>query len=116
MIRRAFTCIALAIVATTSHAVVGQTHARTRAPRKIATVPFGVHEKATFKVSFSGIGVGSGSSEVAGIDTVRGVPVYHFVFKVKGGMILAHVDDTQESWADVSNLSSLTFHQNQQEV
>jgi hypothetical protein len=112
--------LAFACVATTSSTAGGQTsHATVTRPHvagKVAPVPFGVHEKATFKVSFSGIGVGTGTSHVESVDTVRGVPVYHLVFKIKGGMIVAHVDDTQESWLDVANLTSLRFHQNLQEV
>jgi hypothetical protein len=127
MLRSAFLFLGLALNITTSSVVDGQTTrpvpahpAATKSSvsgtRKYATVPFGVREKATYKVSFGGIGVGNGSSEVASIDTIRGVPAYHFVFKMKGGMIFAHVDDTQESWMDVGALTSLRFHQNIQEV
>ena len=42
----------------------------TAAP-SVARVPFGVREKASYRVSFKGIGVGKGSIEVAGLDTVR---------------------------------------------
>lgn len=117
--RKTLACVALAIVASTSAVVHAQTHTGVKPvapPRKIAPVPFGVHEKATFKVSFSGVGVGSGWSEVVAVDTVRGVPVYHFVLRIKGGIPFAHVDDTYESWLDVSNLTSLRFHTNIQEV
>lgn len=117
--RKALACVALSLVVSTSavaRAQTARTHAKPETARKIASVPFGVHEKATFKVSFSGIGVGSGSSEVVAVDTVRGEPVYHFVLKIKGGIPFAHVDDTYESWLDVGNLTSLRFHQNLQEV
>src|SRR5512146_408658 len=63
----------------------------------VARVPFGVREKATYRVSFKGIGVGKGYIEVAGVDTVRGNPTYHLVMKVKGGIPFARIDDTTES-------------------
>lgn len=122
MVRRTLLCLALALNAKTSTAAGAQTshtdssHRPARTIRSIAAVPFGLHEKATFKVSFGGIGVGSGSSEVVGLDTLRGEPAYHLVFRIKGGMIIAHVDDTQESWLAVTNLVSLRFHQNLHEV
>lgn len=130
MLRSAVIVLGLALNISTSTAVDGQTSRGTSVrpaatkptvppragTRKYATVPFGVREKATYKVSFGGIGVGNGSSEVVAIDTIRGVPSYHFRFKIKGGMIVAHVDDTQESWMDVGNLTSMRFHQNIQEV
>ncbi len=84
--------------------------------RKVARVPFGPGERGTFKVSFGGFGVGKGVIEVAGVDTIRGTPAYHFVLKIKGGIPFAHVDDVQESWMDVARLSSLRFHQNLKQV
>jgi hypothetical protein len=84
--------------------------------RKIATVPFGPGERGTYRVSFSGIGVGNGVLEVAGLDTIRGYPSYHFVLRIKGGIPFAHVNDVQESWMDVTRLISLRFHQNLKEV
>ena len=87
----------------------------TAAP-SVARVPFGVREKASYRVSFKGIGVGKGSIEVAGLDTVRGVTTYHLVMKVKGGIPFARIDDTTESWLDVQKLISLRFHQKLHEV
>ncbi len=84
--------------------------------RRIASVPFGPGERGTFKVTFGGIGVGRGVVEVAGLDTIRGIPAYHFVLKIKGGVPFAHVDDVQESWMDIVRLSSLRFHQNLNQV
>ena len=51
--------------------------------------------------------VGTGYTEVTGVDTVRGRPAYHLVFAVKGGIIGFHVDDTYESWVDVETGASL---------
>jgi hypothetical protein len=54
--------------------------------------------------------------EVAGIDTVRDRPTYHLVFKLKGGVPFASVDDVQESWLDVEHLYSHRFKQDIDEV
>lgn len=87
------------------------------APGAIAPVPFGPGEKATYRVTYGVLGtVGRGTVEVAGIDTVRGHPTYHLVFKLKGGIPLAKVDDTQESWLDVHGLFSHRFKQDIDEV
>jgi hypothetical protein len=98
-------------------AATGEMNAQaTSTQRRIAAVPFGPGERGTYKVTFGGLGVGKGVVEVAGLDTIRGIPAYHFVMKIKGGIPLAHVDDVQESWMDVTRLSSLRFHQNLHQV
>src|SRR5690349_11836727 len=86
----AFTLSAAAPVAPVPAPLIAQT---TAVAPSVARVPFGVREKATYRVSFKGIGVGNGSIEVAGVDTVRGNPTYHLVMKVKGGIPFARIDD-----------------------
>ena len=77
--------------------------------------PFGPGERLTYDVKFSAIKVGSGSMEVMGLDTVRGRPAFHTVFRVKGGTFFYKVDDTFESWFSTDNLSSLRFVKDQNE-
>lgn len=80
--------------------------------------PFPVGESAQYDVKYGFIGAGSASMRVAGIDTVRGIPAYHFVFTVSGGvrMLGLTVRDTLQSWADTATLFSLRFHQDQREA
>lgn len=78
---------------------VGQT---ARAP-----VPFDVGERLEYDVKFGPLHVGHGSMEVEGIDTVRGRPTWHTVFRVQGGTFFYKVRDRLESWIDVHSLSSL---------
>lgn len=86
-------------------------------PARVAPVPFGPGEMATYRVTYGLLGsVGRGVVEVAGIDTVRGNPSYHLVFRLKGGIPLAKVDDVQESWLDVAGLYSHRFKQDIDEV
>jgi hypothetical protein len=113
--RKFFLTIITACVAfAPGNAVHGDLHGQAASrsvDRKVAPVPFGPGERGTYRVTFGGVGVGKGVVEVAGIDTIRGVPAYHFVFKINGGIPFAKVNDVQESWMDVSKLTSLRFHQ-----
>ncbi|CAN5661214.1 hypothetical protein BH23GEM5_BH23GEM5_08660 [soil metagenome] len=81
-----------------------------------AVVPFGAGERANYQVRLGGVIVGRGSMEVLGIRTVDGRPTYHTRFRVAGGVPLARVDDTFESWIDVVGLFSRRFMQDQKEV
>lgn len=81
-----------------------------------AVVPFGPGERANYQVRLAGVNVGRGSMEVLGIRTVDGRPTYHTRFRVAGGIPLARVDDTFESWIDVAGLFSRRFMQDQKEV
>lgn len=78
-------------------------------------VPFGVGEKLTYDVRFGKLKVGTGTMEVAKIDTVRGREVFHTTFRVKGGTFFYRVNDLLESWFDVKTMSSLRFRQDMEE-
>lgn len=72
-----------------------------------APVPFDVGEKLEYDVKFGPIHVGSGSMEIANLDTIRGRTAYHTVFRVSGGTFFYKVRDRLESWIDVQTLASL---------
>lgn len=74
-------------------------------------MPFSVGERMVYDVKFGVIHVGSGSMDVAGVESQRGHEVWHTVFRLKGGTIFYHVDDLFESWFDRKTLSSLRFVQ-----
>jgi hypothetical protein len=119
--RKALLAITIALAAVLpSVASFGETHGQSAIvrpiERKIAPVPFGPGERGVYKVTFGRLGVGKGVVEIAGLDTIRGFPAYHFVLKINGGIPLAHVNDVQESWMDVTRLTSLRFHQNLHQV
>jgi hypothetical protein len=76
-----------------------------------AAVPFASGEHLEYDVKFGFLHVGSGSMEVAGIDSVRGHPAWHTVFQVHGGTLFYKVNDRLESWIDVNNLVSLRHWQ-----
>ena len=74
-------------------------------------VPFATGEHLEYDVKFGFLHVGSGSMDVAGIDSVRGRPAWHTVFHVHGGTLFYKVNDRLESWMDVTNLVSLRHWQ-----
>jgi len=75
------------------------------------SIPFGVGERFEYDVKLGPFKAGRGSMEVVGIDTVRGIPAYHTVFRVKGGLLGYKADNTMESWMDTTTLASLRFIQ-----
>ena len=79
------------------------------------TRPFVPGERLTYDVEFGPLKVGTGTMEVRGVETVRGREAYHTVFRINGGIPLYRVDDTFESWFATDDLSSLRFHQDQNE-
>lgn len=80
----------------------------TAAPRRL---PFSVGEKLTYDAKVNFLHVGTASMTVEGIDTIRGRPAYHTVFRVHGRMLFFVVDDYYESWIDTATFSSLRFVQ-----
>lgn len=76
-----------------------------------APVPFQVGERLDYEVRFGSLKVGNGSMEVKEITEVRGRPVWHTAFTIKGGIPLYRVNDLYESWFDVTTLNSLRYHQ-----
>jgi hypothetical protein len=82
------------------------------AAESVAAVPFGPGEKMTFRVTYGILGRrGTASTEIRGIENVRGNPTYHLSFRLKGGALGFSMDDLQESWLDVSRLYSHRFKQ-----
>lgn len=83
----------------------------------LAAAPFGVGEKARYRVGY-GIfrGVGAGSMEIVGLEVVRGHPTYHMQFRLRGGVPGARVNNTYNSWMDARGLFSRRFEQDTHEV
>ena len=82
---------------------------------KHAKVPFGVGEKMEYDVKFGVLRVGNAHMEVVGLDNLRGRPVWHTAFWVRGGNFMYRVNDVYESWMDAETLSSLRFVQELEE-
>ena len=82
-----------------------------RLPADALSVPFRVGERLDYEVRFGSLKVGKGSMEVREITTVRGRLAWHTVFRINGGIPLYRVNDSYESWFDVTTLNSLRYHQ-----
>ena len=95
-------------------AAVGTAQARAATAEPL-DVPFGVGELAEYDVRFGALKVGSASTLVAGIETVRGISAWHTVFRLQGGTFFYKVNDVFESWIERNTFSSLRFYQTQQE-
>ena len=79
------------------------------------TLPFGVGEKLSYSAKLGMLNLGSGSLEVASIDTVRGVESYRLRFRLRGKNAFYELDDVLESWVGTSDLVSRRFLQDFEE-
>lgn len=112
----------LAVLAAAAAAARAQSPTAPAAPAQIAIVPFPasgaatpvpfhVGERAVYDVKFGSIAVGSASTDVVGIERLRGTPAWHTTFRVRAGTLFFKVDDLFESWIDTATFSSLRFYQ-----
>ncbi len=108
--------LALALLALVTQATTSFSQPARGAPATVAAVPFGPGEKAEYQVKLGGIGVGSGTMEVLGIESVGGHPTYHTRLHVQGGIPLARVNTRMDSWIDTRGLFSRRFEQDQHEI
>ena len=72
-------------------------------------VPFPVGERLVYQAKFGIFNVGTATMEVAGIDTVRGAAALHLVFRISGGALWYHIEQTLESWVGRSDFRSRRF-------
>ena len=88
--------------------------ARTRPP---LAVPFGPGELLRYDVRLGALGRrGEGHMHVVGLDLVRGRTAYHVAMQITGGLFWTQVNDQYQSWFDVSNLVTLRFIQDVDEL
>jgi hypothetical protein len=73
--------------------------------------PWGVGERLTYSAKLGMISLGSGTLEVAGIDTVRGTEVFKFRFRLQGKTIVYSLDDVLESFVGTEDMVSRRFVQ-----
>src|SRR5439155_23354376 len=78
-------------------------------------VPFRVGERLRYQAKYGIFNVGTATMEVAGTDTVRGAETVHFVFRIVGGALWYHLDQTLESWVGRADFRSRHYHQNTDE-
>src|SRR5437868_15153865 len=77
----------------------------------IRSYPFAVGEKLSYSAKLGMLTLGSGTLEVASIDTVRGVESFRFRFRLRGKTMFYSLDDVLESWVGISDMNSRRFVQ-----
>ena len=102
--------LALASASASAQDTVPPPPAPVVAPMRLP-VPFGKGERADYQVKYGPFSVGRGSTEVIGIDTVRGTETWHTAFRVRGGIPGFRVNNLMESWFDTRTLASLRHWQ-----
>jgi hypothetical protein len=85
------------------------------APAATPAVPFPVGERLAFGAKYGIFNVGSAIMEVMGIDTVRGTETVHIQFRITGGALWYHLDQTIESWVGRYDFRSRRFSSVQDE-
>ena len=80
-----------------------------------AAVPFPVGERLRYQAKYGPFNVGNATMEVAGLDTVDGVETIHFIFRIQGGALWYHLDQTMESWVGRADFRSRRFRQDTDE-
>ena len=78
-------------------------------------VPFPVGERFTFGARYGIFSVGSATMEVMGIDTVHRTETVHIRFRITGGALWYHLDQTIESWVGRYDFRSRRFSSVQDE-
>ena len=76
-----------------------------------AEYPFAVGETLTYSAKLGMLTLGSGTLQVAGIDSVRGVETFRLRFRLQGKTIFYSLDDVLESWVATDDFSSRRFVQ-----
>jgi hypothetical protein len=110
--------VALALVAASPPSpLLGQDSAQASLPAVAAVpmVPFPVGERMTFGAKYGIFSVGTAVMEVMGIDTLRGIEAVHIQFRISGGALWYHLDQTLESWVGRHDFQSRRFRSIQDE-
>jgi len=69
----------------------------------------------TFGAKYGIFSVGTAVMEVMGIDTLRGIEAVHLQFRISGGALWYHLDQTLESWVGRHDFQSRRFRSIQDE-
>ena len=73
--------------------------------------PFAVGETLTYSAKLGMLTLGSGTLQVASIDSVRGKEMFRFRFRLTGKTVFYSLDDVLESWVAIDGFESHRFVQ-----
>jgi len=82
---------------------------------RIPAVRFPVGERLTYGAKYGLFNVGTAVMEVVGIDTVQQTEAVHIRFRITGGALWYHLDQTIESWVGRYDFRSRRFYSIQDE-
>ena len=74
-----------------------------------APAPFGPGEHLVYKLKVGIFGAGEGYMSVVGVEDVRDNPVYRVAMGIKGGLGPLRIEDTYQTWFDLSTLQSWRY-------
>jgi hypothetical protein len=80
-------------------------------PAPAPDYPFAVGETLSYSAKLGMLTLGSGTLEVAGIDTLRGEETFRFKFRLVGKTVFYSLDDVLESWVSTETFTSRRFVQ-----
>ncbi len=80
-------------------------------PAPPPSYPFAVGEKLSYSAKLGMLTLGSGTLEVAGIDSIRGTETFRFRFRLQGKNVFYSLDDVLESWVGTGDFVSRRFVQ-----
>ena len=106
--RKGSALLVLALLAA-GHPLAAQDSASTPA------VTFPVGERLSFNAKYGIFNVGNAVMEVVGLDTVRNIETVHIRFRISGGALWYHLDQTIESWVGRHDFRSRRFSSIQDE-
>jgi hypothetical protein len=74
-------------------------------------LPFAAGERLEYDVRYGPFRVGRAVLELTPVEQLRGRPVFHALFTLRGGNALIRVNDSYQSWFDTLSLASLRYVQ-----
>jgi hypothetical protein len=79
--------------------------------RDAAAYPFAVGETLTYSSKLGMLTLGSGTLQVAAIDSLHGVEAFRLRFRLRGKTVFYSLDDVLESWVATEDFASHRFVQ-----
>jgi hypothetical protein len=79
--------------------------------RDAAAYPFAVGETLTYSAKLGMLTLGSGTLQVAAIDSLHGVEAFRLRFRLRGKTVFYSLDDVLESWVATEDFASHRFVQ-----
>jgi hypothetical protein len=80
-------------------------------PAPTPSYPFAVGETLTYSAKLGLLTLGSGTLEVAALDSIRGAEAFRFRFRLQGKTLFYSMDDVLESWVGTEDFNSRRFVQ-----